>query len=614
MGSLSIRSRLMIVVGATVFVLVTLYGLYNYQQARDRLSKEVSELIDRTGTDTARFVSSWLDSRQAILDGAAEALSEGRDILPVVSQGAASAEFLYMYVGTPDGQMLIRPSTELPADFDPRTRPWYQQAQSAGSMVLTPPYTDAASGDLIMTFARPVGDSVIAADVPLTRITDQVLGVRLAETGYAALIDSQGNFLVHPDEQLLGSAVAEWTESPLASSPMPLTAGNNEWIAAQYPIDGTDWRIALFMDRNEAYAGLGGLLTGAILATGLTILIVTLVCGFMISRLLQPLRRVNRAMSDIAQGEADLTRRLEITHDDEVGSLSRSFNRFVESIQGLVSSSLDSSRHLTELSESARDNARQNSEAIRRQQSEISQVATAINQMSSTAAEVASNAAETADAAAEARKEGENGIQGAHANRERMGQLTERIDSTTDVINRLNEQAQKITTILSTIEEVAEQTNLLALNAAIEAARAGEHGRGFAVVADEVRALSKRTHDATGEIQGMIEELQVQTREAVSMMDSSRTLTGETADSAKSVRASLESVGDAISDISHRANTIAEAAGEQNKATDEISRIATAIQDAADELAHNVDGATSQSDELHELSNDLKASLARFHV
>ncbi len=614
MASLNIRSRLMVVVGATVFVLVTLYGFYNYQQARERLANEVGALINRAGTDTARFVSSWLESRQAVLDGAARAIDSGRDILPVVSQGAASAEFLYMYVGTPNGEMLIQPGTDLPADFDPRTRPWYQQARNAGGMVLTPPYTDAASGELIMTFARPVGSSVIAADVPLTDVANEVLSVQLAESGYAALIDGAGNFLVHPNDDRLGTSVTDWAESPLQSTPTPLTGGGNEWIAAQYPVSGTDWNIALFMDRDEAYTGLNGLLISSLLASGLTIGIVTLVCGFMISRQLQPLLQVNRAMSDIAQGEADLTRRLAIVHDDEVGSLSRSFNQFIESIQSLVTGSRDSSRHLAELSESARDNARANSEAIRRQQSEISQVATAINQMSSTAAEVASNAAETADAASEARKEGENGIQGARANRDRMGKLTERIDSTTEVINRLNEQAQKITTILSTIEEVAEQTNLLALNAAIEAARAGEHGRGFAVVADEVRALSQRTHEATGEIQSMIEELQVQTKDAVSMMDSSRTLTGETADSAKAVRGSLEAVGEAITDISNRASTIAEAAGEQNKATDEISRIATAIQDAADELAHNVDGATSQSDELHELSNDLKANLARFHV
>lgn len=217
-------------------------------------------------------------------------------------------------------------------------------------------------------------------------------------------------------------------------------------------------------------------------------------------------------------------------------------------------------------------------------------------------------------AAQSASTEGENGMANARENKRRMNNLTEQIDTATGVIRQLDDQAQQINTILATIQDIAEQTNLLALNAAIEAARAGEQGRGFAVVADEVRALSQRTHEATGEIQTMIETLQGQTQNAVSIMDKSKDLTGETANSAEEVTNSLTSIAESIRDISERASTIAEASREQNTATEEISRIATAIQDASNQLAENIDQATAQSDELHDLSDAIRANLSRFKI
>ncbi|WP_108124694.1 methyl-accepting chemotaxis protein [Saccharospirillum mangrovi] len=615
MKSLSIRARLMGSVALTVLVLVAINGAFNYLQARNNLSETVDDRIHRSGTAASRFVANWLVAKQAVLDGAADALETGGAILPVVAQGARSGDFLYMYLGTAAGRMLIQPETALPDDYDPRTRPWYSQAQARGGHILTPPYVDASSGDLVMSFARPAANGVLAADVALTEIVNEVLGVQLWESGYAAVIDGNGTFIVHPDETLLDTPLTELIgNTSLGESPKAITLNGEAWLGASYPIAGTQWRMALLAPRNEAFAELFNLARSNTVVSALTIIVVTLVCGVVISLLLKPLSQVNTAMSDIAQGEADLTRRLDVVRADEVGRLSQSFNHFIESIHDLVANSLDSAQQLAKMSESARDRAQANNEAIQLQQSEISQVAAAINEMSSTAAEVASNAADTATAAQQANEEGKKGSVGAGENRQRMGRLTEQIDTATGVIGQLNAQAQQINTILSTIQDIAEQTNLLALNAAIEAARAGDQGRGFAVVADEVRALSKRTHDATGEIQTMIEALQDQTQQAVDLMGTSKELTAATAESAQGVTASLDIVASSITDITQRAQTIAEASREQNTATEEISRIATAIQDASDRLASNVRQATSQSDQLHQLSDTIRQHLSRFRT
>jgi methyl-accepting chemotaxis protein len=463
-----------------------------------------------------------------------------------------------------------------------------------------------------MSFAEPVGNDVIGADVELGDVIQEILGVKIGESGYAALIDGNGDFLVHPNPAKVGQPLREG--SRLTKSPTEIEIDNKDWIGAAFPIDGVDWKLLLIMEKSDALSGLGEIAITNLLVSAVTISIVVLVCGFMISKLLAPLTHLNQAMSDISKGDADLTKRLSIKSDDEIGLLSHSFNNFVSVIHEVVSESLSSSRLLTSLSTSAKTSAQQNNTAIQVQQSEISQVAAAINEMSVTSSQVADNASDTASAAEMASQEGGRGMQIAKENKQHMESLTTQIDQTTDTINQLDSQAQQINTILSTIQGIAEQTNLLALNAAIEAARAGEQGRGFAVVADEVRALSGRTHQATEEIQIVMKELQEQTQNAVSIMGASKELTAKTGDSAGELTNNLMHIAEAVEDISVRASTIANASREQYTSTEELNRIATAIHDASNQLADNVHQTTEQSDELHTLSNDLDNNLSRFRI
>ena len=605
----------MLSVGVAVFVLVTINGIVNYMQARSGLKESVTEIIARTGENTTRFVSNWFKVKSQIVSGAAEALQLGNDIQNTVQQGQLAGKFEVMYVGAGDGRMLTYPAINLPDDYDPRSRPWYQQAQQARKQIVTPPYQDASSGNIVMTFAQPAEADVIAADVELSDVVNEVLGVKIGESGYAALIDGEGKFLVHPDKSMVGKSLSSMGAGiRLNNTAQEIELRDKSWLAATFDIDGVDWKLLLAMEESDAMSALGMIAFTNVLISAVTIGLVVLVSGFMISYLLQPLLTLNKAMSDICKGDADLTRRLDVSSNDEIGRLSQSFNHFVMIIHDLVADTMKSATQLTALSDSARDNAQNNNSAIQLQQSEISQVAAAINEMSTTSSHVADNATDTASAAQSAAEEGNSGMKNAGENKKRMERLTKQIDDTTVAINRLDEQAQQINSILATIQGIAEQTNLLALNAAIEAARAGEQGRGFAVVADEVRALSGRTHEATGEIQNVIKELQEQTQNAVGIMEESKALTAETGTSAQEVTSSLMRIAEAIEDISGRANTIANASREQYTSTEEINRIATAIHDASNQLAENVHQATTQSDELHMLSEQIDNNLSRFKV
>ncbi len=615
MTSMTIRMRLMLSVGLTVFLCVSFNGIINYNQASGGLEDKVSEILSRTGDNTTRFVNNWFEVKSQMVSAAGQALSQGGEIDAVIRQGQLSGNFEVMYVGSGAGQMLTFPPINLPSDYDPRTRPWYTQARQAGTQIVTPPYNDASEDKMVMTFAEPVGADVVAADVELGDVIREVLGVRIGTSGYAAVLDGDGKFLIHPDKDKVGKSIGSMRgASRLGSTPSLVEIEDEQWLAAAFPIQGVDWELLLLMKESDALEGVGALAWTNLLISVFTILAVILMSGYMISRLMQPLLQLNQAMSAICQGDADLTKRLDIKTKDEIGKVSGAFNHFVSLIHSLVSDTKDSASQLTSLSNRSRDNAQQNNDAIKLQQSEISQVAAAINEMSTTSSHVADNASDTAAAAQQAAEEGNKGMQNASENKRRMAKLTKQIDDTTETITRLAEQAQQINSILATIQGIAEQTNLLALNAAIEAARAGEQGRGFAVVADEVRALSARTHEATGEIQAVIGELQEQTQNAVTIMEESKQTTSETGASAQEVTNSLMNIAEAIEDISTRASTIAQASREQYTSTEELNRIANAIHDASNQLGDNVDQAKQQSDDLYSLSEEIDGNLSRFKV
>ncbi|WP_430460488.1 methyl-accepting chemotaxis protein [Thalassolituus sp. LLYu03] len=612
----SIRTQLMMAVGGTILVLIALSSLFTYQQARSNLEAAITERILVTGEKTSRYVSSWLNAKTQVLKGTSNALVNG-DTVPVVEQGLESGQFMFLYLGTKSGEMIMRPDDELPADYDPRERPWYQEAMAKNKLVLTEPYTDASTGELIITFAQPMSRGVVGGDISLDEVVKAVLSIDLGDSGYAALVDASGNFMVHPDKDMVGkplSGMLSGNTRPQLDKIIKTSMKGRDTLLGLFAIDGTDWQLMLSINESEAFASLATLGWSSLLIGLLTIVAVTLIAGAIISVLLKPLLSLSDAMSDIAQGDADLTRRLSVTRHDEIGKLSHAFNVFVGSIHELVSQSLASSRKLDTLAQLARKNAQNNNQAVQVQQNEISQVAVAVNELSSTSSEVANNASDTAQAAQSASTEGNKGMQNAGENRRRMEALTGEIDSATEIINQLDNQAQQITGILATIQGIAEQTNLLALNAAIEAARAGEQGRGFAVVADEVRTLSQRTHEATGEIQQMIDSLKHHSQKAVGIMGTSKELTAETASSALQVTDSLNAIASVLTDISQRSQSIANASREQHTATEEISRIATAIQAASDDLAGNVDQATQQSSQLHELSQEISHNLSRFRV
>lgn len=379
--------------------------------------------------------------------------------------------------------------------------------------------------------------------------------------------------------------------------------------------DGTlTGTIYLRADRQSLDETISSYRHNAILIGSAVTLLCLLVALLVQYQAVKPIKQVVEIFRNMAEGGADLTRRLPTDVGGELGELATWFNLFVENIQQLVGQFNETTTELTRATGSLHSKSRQTNESIIAQQQDMDRVAMAVTEMSTTVEKVARNIADSARDADKADIESKRGRHVVDNTMESIQTLAQDIEIAAEVIARLQHDSDDIGSVLEVIRGIAEQTNLLALNAAIEAARAGEQGRGFAVVADEVRTLASRTQQSADEIQEIIERLQTGARNAVYVMDKGRNQAHASVRQAEKAKTSLSAITHAVATVKEMSNEIASVAYKQSSVTEQINHDVISIAHEATVTRNSSREITTHSRELDQLSSHMQELITRLTV
>ncbi|EID0060555.1 methyl-accepting chemotaxis protein [Vibrio vulnificus] len=462
-------------------------------------------------------------------------------------------------------------------------------AESHGDATMVSPVS-MLSGEPSITFSlKRIDDSVDFFVLNLGQFS-QVIADYAAEGSYAELI-ANGN-VIFSNKQ----------------------GSNLTPIARPVEFAGQRWELIGYIDLDNIQSNtdqLNWMITLALLVCA-AVIIVSSVILLQVS--FKPLSRLNLVVADLSQGNGDLTQRLAIESKDEIGQISHSINLFIEKLQQMFIEVADSSKEIDHAVVNLSEQSRSNLRTLNQHTQETEQAITAIEEMSASAnsiAQSADNAAHLTETTTRYADESKQTVTGAV---ESVNGLVTQVVAMSDTITRMSDDTKQISTVLQVIGDIAEQTNLLALNAAIEAARAGEQGRGFAVVADEVRALAARTQQSTAQINEMLAKLKSTTENVVHEMGSTRTRCEETAERTNHVMDSLNVVTDSVAEINNLNTLMATSAMEQRQVTQEVSKNMAAIQEIVRLLNENAAQSTSISDELQNTSHALTDVVGRFKV
>ncbi len=621
MKNLSLKQKILLSVVIALSLVILLLSWQSYSSQRSLLLQGSQEQLQRLGTQQAERVSDWLAARRDVIQALGN--KAGAEPLNALQQAQVSGRFQLTYFGESSGKMNDSDPSINRDGYDPRSRGWYQEAMSKGGLIVTKPYLDVAYNIMVVTLAQPVAGGVVGGDLSIASLVEDVTKMQLPADGFAIMMHKDGTIIAYKDAAKAMKPASE-IDNDLTNALIEQSKSSKDLVPAYFDNEGrdkllwaadipdTDWELVLVLDKAALEAPLSSLLMTQL---GMALLVLVgsiLAISWLVSMLLGPLTKVSQALARIADGNGDLTQRIKIDANDEVGQLANSFNRFVGSQHQLIGNIRQLANELNADAERSLVTNQAAVDELQRQQQEVTMVATAVTEMASATMEIAGNAENTAAAAQQSAQSSEQGKMLVNKTRQSINGLAEEVGQATEVIGELSRHAQAITSILSTIQGIAEQTNLLALNAAIEAARAGEQGRGFAVVADEVRVLSRRTQDSTQQIQSTIETLQQTTARAVSLMQTSQGLADNSVQDADQAVRALEEITSAISLISDMAGQIATAAEEQTQVTGEITQNTTAIKDVSDEITAAAMRDLDQAHSLKGRAADLNQQVSTF--
>ena len=522
-------------------------------------------------------------------------------------------------------------------------RPWYIETMKHNKFFVGSPSADFTTGIVSAVVEGPVylPDGTLLGvgglDLHINKVGDKVETIRYQGEGLPFLLDGKGQ-IVHFSER---AGITTKANDPIQGlddkdnnnsgfAALAKAAQQSQSGFAEIRLNGADYYVAyqpVSRDFPQMNWLVGILIPAALIDApiestvqwsifGALLILALITASIMITTgvITKPLQQLTHAMQDIASGDGDLTRRIDIAQQDEVGALARHFNTFVSKLRQSLAQTQQQAEQVKLSSEHLNQVVGLTNQEIQHEKAQIDSVSAAVTEMAATVQEISRNAQSTSQAAADADARGQQGAKLSELAVNDMESLNQSMVSAVDVVVGLAKESENIGTVVDVIKGIAEQTNLLALNAAIEAARAGEQGRGFAVVADEVRSLAGRTRESTDDIRRMVEKLQFIAKQAEDVMQLGRSQTEVSADRARAMQQSLTAISAAIMVVQQQSTQIAVATEQQTIVADDINRSLTAITALVDNTAEHALELTGEARQLDNSASALNQVVAQFRI
>jgi Methyl-accepting chemotaxis protein len=633
--TLGFKSRIILGVGLLVTLSLIVLGSLNAMSLRDNmvsaLVKQTQNKVDHHVLELEQLVQSQLNAVEKGAGHFARNLTESENVAQVrmLADTAGIANVIMTYESGRSYMSNHSSDGITTNEYDFRDRDWYRAVKSSQDIHLSEIYTDKVTGEKVISAVAPVFENgrfigALLGDIPLQNVITQVSQMRFAG-GAATLTDQNAVFFASDDPNDIGKTPSQVSAN---FSEMESMFRSNEKGHLTFPYSGIQfdgyfqrvnltegryWTLMVFVDQKTALAEVTDAQIESV-GTGILLLIVSLGAIYGIIQVsYRPLLKLKEAVLDLSRGEGDLTTRLDVNGNDDLAQISDGFNRFVENLQNMMLSVAESSQAISANISQLSQTTSENEAVLDAHSAETEQVVTAITQMSESARSIAENVSQSNNITAAASKEANQSLKVVDNAVVTVSALVDEVEEMSGRITSMNTDANRISDVLTVIGDISEQTNLLALNAAIEAARAGEQGRGFAVVADEVRALAARTQSSTTEISDMLTALLDGTSSVVEAMEKTKEQCQTTADKTSEVSNSLTIMSASVTEIDDVSTQIATATEQQSSVAEELSKNMLSIRDMVSKLVDSgnqtsaaTKSLTHSNEELDRMVNNFK--------
>jgi methyl-accepting chemotaxis protein len=506
-------------------------------------------------------------------------------------------------------------------NYDATQEEWYQDAKRANKLIITDIYFDKGISDKYMfSFLDVENNGVIGGDIFLEAVDHFIKDIDF-KGAEISIYDADGGLISTSGNGKFGDRMVD-----KALEQQVLTTDNGKFFYQKGShqqqavfsdltlLGGKKWHIVMDIDESIVYQFLDDQLSSAIITAAILILVTIILLWLTLAKVYKPIISLKERIGSLAQGEGDLTQRLDVKGNDDLAQIAMDVNSFISQLQSMLIDVLTSSAKISEEIKQLKQASLANTQSLKMHSDETNQVVAAITEMSASANAVADNARQTALSTQKTSDEALVSKELVQTSSESVRMLVTEVDTASERINTMNENTQEIVSVLSVIGAIADQTNLLALNAAIEAARAGEQGRGFAVVADEVRSLAARTQTSTAEINEILLKLTSDAGLSVKAMEVTRESCQSTTDNTIRVGSGLDAMVGSIIEVNELSSQIATAASEQSTVADEISRNMSSIQNMVNDLTENGQLTTNSTENLVTANQQLAALVSRFKL